>query len=246
MIGAALAARARTGSAPPIISRAAASSARGPGIPYPDIQYHFLPVAVRYDGHAMATEHGFQAHVGPMRSKSRGHVRLEVGRSARGADDPLQLYEPSRRLGGDARLRAADARDLRARAPSTPIAAARSSPAPDVASDEAIDAFIARHVESAYHPSGTCRMGDPRDPMTVVDPQTRVVGLEGLRVVDSSIMPLITNGNLNAPTIMIGEKAADHILGKAPLPPSNAPYYRAEDWQHHAALRAVFSASTSP
>jgi choline dehydrogenase len=104
-------------------------------------------------------------------------------------------------------------------------------PGSDVETDEEIDRFIARHVESAYHPCGTCRMGDPTDPMTVVDPQTRVVGLEGLRIADSSIMPLITNGNLNAPTIMIGEKAADHILGKGMLPPSNAPFYRAPNWE---------------
>ncbi|MCX7268484.1 MAG: GMC oxidoreductase, partial [Sphingomonadales bacterium] len=94
-----------------------------------------------------------------------------------------------------------------------------------------IDAFIAEHVESALHPSCTCKMGSPRDPMAVVDPELRVIGVQGLRVVDSSVMPTITTGNLNAPTIMIGEKGADHILGKPMLAPSNAPFYVAPDWE---------------
>jgi choline dehydrogenase len=98
-------------------------------------------------------------------------------------------------------------------------------------SDEAIDAFVRERVDSAYHPCCTCKMGSPADPLAVVDPQTRVIGVEGLRVVDSSIMPSITNGNLNAPTIMIGEKAADMILGRDPLPASNAHYCVAPDWE---------------
>ena len=103
--------------------------------------------------------------------------------------------------------------------------------APTCTSDEAIDAFIRDKVESAYHPCGTCRMGARDDPLAVVDSETRVIGVEGLRVVDSSIMPSITTGNLNAPTIMIGEKAADHILGRPLLAPSNAPIYEAPNWQ---------------
>jgi choline dehydrogenase len=105
------------------------------------------------------------------------------------------------------------------------------SPGKDVSSDEAIDAFIRTKIETAFHPCGTCRMGRPDDPKAVVDPETRVIGLDGLRVVDSSIMPSITNGNLNAPTIMIGEKAADHILGRPLLPPSNLPAYVAPCWE---------------
>jgi choline dehydrogenase len=101
-----------------------------------------------------------------------------------------------------------------------------------VVTDAAIDEFIRAKVESAYHPSCSCRMGDPSDPAAVVDPETRVIGLAGLRVVDSSIMPSITTGNLNAPTIMIAEKAADHILGRPLLAPSNAPYYVAPNWEH--------------
>ena len=104
-------------------------------------------------------------------------------------------------------------------------------PGANSVSDEEIDAFVRERVDSAYHPSCSCRMGSPADPLAVVDPQTRVIGVEGLRVVDSSIMPSITNGNLNAPTIMLAEKAADMILGRDPLPASNAPYYLAPDWE---------------
>ena len=112
-----------------------------------------------------------------------------------------------------------------------PFYAAELQPGKGVTSDADIDAFVRQHVESAYHPSGTCKMGDINDPMAVVDPQTRVIGVENLHVVDSSILPLITNGNLNAPTIMLAEKAADHILGKTPLPRSNAPVWQNPDWE---------------
>jgi choline dehydrogenase len=104
-------------------------------------------------------------------------------------------------------------------------------PGSAVQSDAQIDEFIRRNVQSAYHPSCTCRMGSVDDPMAVVDPHTRVIGVEALRVVDSSIMPSITNGNLNAPTIMLAEKAADHILGKPLLPPADVPYFVAPDWE---------------
>ncbi len=104
-------------------------------------------------------------------------------------------------------------------------------PGADVQSDEAIDAFIRAKVESAYHPSCTCKMGSAQDPLAVVDPETRVYGLDCLRVVDSSIMPSVTTGNLNAPTLMLAEKAADHILGRGLLPPDNAPFYLAPNWQ---------------
>ena len=104
-------------------------------------------------------------------------------------------------------------------------------PGNEVQTDEQIDAFIRAKVESAYHPSCSCKMGSPQDPMAVVAPDTRVYGFEGLRVVDSSIMPSVTTGNLNAPTIMLAEKAADHILGKGLLPPENAPFYVAPNWR---------------
>lgn len=200
------------------------------GIPYPDIQYHFLPVAVRYDGNSMASEHGFQAHVGPMRSRSRGHVRLR-SRDAREAPAIRFNYLSHPEDWSEMRSCVRLTREIFAQDAFAPFRGREIQPGADIVSDDAIDAFIARHVESAYHPCGTCRMGDPADPMTVVDPQMRVVGVDGLRIADSSVMPTITNGNLNAPTIMIGEKASDHILGRPLLPPSNAPYHTAPDWQ---------------
>ena len=200
------------------------------GIPYPDIQYHFLPMAVSYNGNSLASEHGFQAHVGPMRSKSRGHIRLK-SRDVREA--PLIRFNYMSHPDDWTEMRACVrlTREIFQQKAFEPYRGREISPGADVTSDEAIDAFIAQHVESAFHPSGTCKMGDPADPMTVVDFETRVVGLENLRIADSSIIPLITNGNLNAPSIMIGEKASDHILGKPLLPPSNAPVYQAKDWE---------------
>ncbi len=112
----------------------------------------------------------------------------------------------------------------------TAIAARELQPGEAVQSDAQIDAFIRDKVESAFHPSCSCKMGAAQDVMAVVDPETRVRGLERLRVVDSSIMPSVTTGNLNAPTIMLAEKAADHILGRALLPAEDAPFYRAANW----------------
>jgi choline dehydrogenase len=105
-------------------------------------------------------------------------------------------------------------------------------PGADIIADEAIDQFVREKVESAYHPCGTCKMGSADDPTAVVTPDTRVIGVEGLRVVDASIMPTITNGNLNAPTIMLAEKASDMILGRPPLAPSNAPFHTVGNWRH--------------
>ena len=200
------------------------------GIPYPDIQYHFLPVAVRYDGRSIASEHGFQAHVGPMRSKSRGHVRLRSS-DPRAAPTIRFNYMSHQDDWTEMRACVRLTREIFAQKAFDPYRGRELQPGPAVTSDAAIDAFIAQHVESAYHPCGTCRMGDAADPMAVVDPQLRVIGVDGLRIADSAIMPVITNGNLNAPTIMIGEKASDHILGRPSLAPSNAPFYRAADWQ---------------
>lgn len=200
------------------------------GVPYPDIQYHFLPLAVRYDGKGIASEHGFQAHVGPMRSESRGWVRLE---DAKPESKPRIFFNYMSTAQDRADMRACVrlTREIFAQAAFDPYRGKELAPGAEVNSDGQIDEFIARAVESAYHPSGTCRMGDAADPMAVVDPETRVIGVERLRVADSSIMPRITNGNLNAPTIMIGEKAADMIREKDPLPPSNAPSWRAEAWE---------------
>ena len=201
-----------------------------PGIRYPDVQYHFLPLAVTYDGRSLASEHGFQAHVGPMRSKSRGSVRL---RSSDPREHPRILFNYMSHEDDRIEMRACVrlTREIFAQKAFDPYRGREIQPGPDVNTDEVIDAFVRAKAESAYHPSCSCKMGSPSDPMAVVDPEVRVIGLGGLRVVDSSIMPSITTGNLNAPTIMIGEKAADHILGRPLAAPSDTPYHAAENWR---------------
>ncbi|WP_149589492.1 choline dehydrogenase [Tabrizicola flagellatus] len=200
------------------------------GVEYPDIQYHFLPIAVRYDGKAVAEGHGFQAHVGPMRSKSRGSVTL---RSGNPTDAPVirfnYMSEPSD--WEDFRTCIRLTREIFGQEAFKPYLKAELQPGPKVQTDTELDDFLREHVESAYHPCGTCRMGRASDPMAVVDPECRVIGVEGLRVADSSIFPQITNGNLNAPSIMTGEKAADHILGRAPLPASNLEPWINPNWR---------------
>jgi choline dehydrogenase len=200
------------------------------GIEYPDIQYHFLPMAVAYDGSSLAREHGFQAHVGPMRSKSRGWVRLA---SANPLDKPRILFNYLSQADDWTEMRACVrlTREIFAQAAFDRFRGREIQPGKDVQSDAQIDEFIRAKIETAYHPSCSCKMGEAQDRMAVVDPQTRVHGLTGLRVVDSSIMPSITTGNLNAPTIMLAEKAADHILGRGMLPPEDAPFYMAPNWQ---------------
>ncbi|UCH75054.1 MAG: choline dehydrogenase [Rhodospirillales bacterium] len=200
------------------------------GVQYPDIQYHFLPVAIRYDGKAPAKSHGFQAHVGPMRSPSRGDVRL---RSADPRDPPVIRfnYMSHERDWEDFRICIRLTREIFGQRAFKPYAGREISPGETVAGDDALDDFIRDAVESAYHPCGTCRMGAANDSMAVVDPQCRVIGVAGLRVADSSIFPRITNGNLNGPSLVTGEKASDHILGRDPLPPSNRRAWIHPDWR---------------
>jgi choline dehydrogenase len=202
-----------------------------PGVPYPDIQYHFLPMAVAYDGSTLAQEHGFQAHVGPMRSKSRGWVRLA---STNPLDKPRILFNYLSEADDWTEMRACVrlTREIFAQPAFDRYRGREIQPGADVQNDEAIDAFIRAKVESAYHPSCSCKMGGPQDPRAVVDPDTRVYGLDSLRVVDSSIMPSVTTGNLNAPTIMLAEKAADHILGRGMASPEDAPFYVAPNWRN--------------
>lgn len=200
------------------------------GVEYPDIQYHFLPIAVRYDGQVAAEGHGYQAHVGPMRSVSRGQVTLK---SSDPKDDPRiqfnYMSDPSD--WEDFRTCIRLTREIFGQEAFAPYRGHEIQPGTDVQSDEALDAFIKEHVESAYHPCGTCKMGSADNPMAVVDHETRVIGVEGLRVADSSIFPRITNGNLNGPSIMVGEKAADHILGRHPLAPSNDEPWINANWK---------------
>ena len=201
-----------------------------PGVDYPDIQYHFLPIAVRYDGQAAAEGHGFQAHTGPMRSVSRGVVTL---RSNDPADDPKILFnymsEPSD--WEDFRRCIRLTREIFAQDAFKPFVKGEIQPGADVQTDEELNAFISEHVESAYHPCGTCRMGRRDDPNAVVDPTGKVIGVEGLRVADSSIFPRITNGNLNGPSLMVGEKMSDHILGLEPLARSNDEPWLHPNWE---------------
>jgi choline dehydrogenase len=210
------------------------------GIDYPDIQFHFLPIAVRYDGKTAAQGHGFQAHVGPMRSQSRGSVTL---RSGNPADAPRIRFNYMSQVSDWEEFRAAIrlTREIFATDPIAAYVDHEIQPGAAAQSDAALDAVIREHAESAYHPCGTARMGRRDDPMAVVDAQTRVIGVEGLRLADSSVFPLIPNGNLNAPSIMVGEKAADHILGRS-LPAENLAPWIAPDWrraQREGAARAA-------
>ena len=190
------------------------------GIEYPDIEYHFLPAAMRYDGKLAFRGHGFQVHVGPMRSKSRGHVRV---RNSDPRVPPKILFNYMSHPDDWEEFRACVrlTRELFQQPVMQKYAGREIQPGSAVQSDAEIDAFIRQHCESAYHPCGSCKMGSSKDVTAVVDHECRVIGIEGLRVADSSIMPQVTNGNINAPTLMIGEKAADHILGRDPLPASN-------------------------
>mgnify|MGYP003407077630 FL=1 len=200
------------------------------GVDYPDIQYHFIPAAVRYDGKSAAKAHGFQAHVGPMRSKSRGAVTLrspdpktkpKIQFNYMSQPDDWRDFRHCIRL----------TREIFSQAAFDPFRGEEISPGKAVQSNEELDNFIRNHVESAFHPCGTCRMGRADDIGSVVDPECRVIGVEGLRVADSSIFPRVTNGNLNGPSIMTGEKASDHILGRTPLSPSNQEPWINPRWQ---------------
>ncbi|MEL6785648.1 MAG: choline dehydrogenase, partial [Pseudomonadota bacterium] len=201
-----------------------------PGVDYPDIQYHFLPVAIRYDGKAPAEGHGFQAHVGPMRSESRGRISLasadpkappEIRFNYMSTPNDFAEFRHCIRL----------TREIFAQEAFDPFRGKEIAPGAAVQSDDELDEYIRNHVESAYHPCGTAKMGSVSDPQAVVDEECRVIGVEGLRVVDTSIFPRITNGNLNGPAIMTAEKASDHILGRTPLPKSNLEPWINPRWQ---------------
>lgn len=200
------------------------------GVKYPDIQYHFLPVAIRYDGKAAAPTHGFQAHVGPMRSESRGEVRL-TSADAKAAPSIMFNYMSKEEDWVDFRHCIRLTRDIFGQQAFDEFRGREIQPGEHVQSDEQLDQFIREHAESAYHPCGTCKMGSAKDNTAVVDEHCNVIGVQGLRVADSSIFPRITNGNLNGPSIMVGEKASDHILGKDPLPRSNQEPWINPEWE---------------
>ena len=197
-------------------------------VEWPDIQYHFLPAAIRYDGKSAFDGDGFQVHVGHNKPKSRGSVTLQ---SANPTVPPKILFNylqhPDDIEGFRACVRLT--REIIAQSAFDDFRDGEIQPGEHIQTDEEIDAFVREAVESAYHPSCSCKMGE--DEMAVVDSQTNVHGIEGLRVVDSSIFPTIPNGNLNAPTIMVAEKAADIILRKPALPPQNVPVDIHPHWQ---------------
>jgi choline dehydrogenase len=193
-------------------------------VEYPNLMYHFLPLAIRYDGSKPASEHGYQVHVGPMNSDARGSVKITSADPRRHPAIRFNYLttEQDRREWVEA-VRCS--RHILTQPAWDGLSGGELSPGPSVESDEEILDWVRRDAETALHPSCTCRMGV--DELSVVDPATmRVHGLAGLRVVDASVMPYVTNGNIYAPTMMVAEKAADLILGNEPLPASNADFYR--------------------
>jgi choline dehydrogenase len=197
-----------------------------PEFDWPNIQYHFLPVAISYNGTNAVKTHGFQAHVGSMRSPSRGRIAL-TSRDPRVHPSILFNYMSSDQDWREFRDGIRLTREIMAQPALDPFRGREISPGSNLISDDQLDAFVRSHAETAYHPSCSCKMGE--DNMAVVDGEGRVHGLDGLRVIDASIMPVITTGNLNAPTIMIAEKIADKIRGRTPMPRSTADYYVAGD-----------------
>ncbi|WP_318400521.1 choline dehydrogenase [Photobacterium leiognathi] len=200
------------------------------GLKWPNIQYHFLPAAMRYDGRAAFDGHGFQVHVGPNKPQSRGtvsvvsndpHAKPKIEFNYISTEQDKQDWRDCIRL----------TREIMAQSALDQYRGDEIQPGADITSDQAIDQWVKENVESAYHPSCTCKMGDDDDAMAVLDPECRVRGIENLRVVDSSIFPTIPNGNLNAPTIMVAERAADFILQRTPLPAGNVPVWIAPDWE---------------
>jgi len=200
------------------------------GVRYPDIQFHFLPFAIRYDGTAPKEGHGFQIHVGPMRSSSRGTVRLK-SKNFNIAPEIKFNYMSGDQDWKDFRKCIKYAREIFSQKSFDPFRGEEIQPGKTVTSNSALDEFISQHAESAYHPCGTCKMGKETDPMSVVDPFCNVIEIQRLRVADSSIFPRITNGNINAPSIMVGEKVSDHILAQTILPPDNATPWIHPDWR---------------
>ena len=201
-------------------------------VAYPNLMFHFLPVAIRYDGSRPSGGHGYQVHVGPMTSDARGSLAI---RSADPREKPALRFNylstaQDRREWVEA-IRCA--RAILGQPAFAELDGGELSPGPAVETDEEILDWVARDAETALHPSCTCRMGV--DELAVVDPRTmRVHGLEGLRVVDASVFPSITNANIYAPTMMVAEKAADLIRGATPLPPERVPFHR-----HGAGLAEV-------
>jgi len=198
------------------------------GVEWPDLQYHFLPAAMRYDGKEAFAGHGFQVHIGHNKPKSRGSVKVVSGDAKAHPEirfNYLQHEDDREGFRDCVRL----TREIINQPALDDFRGEEIQPGIGVQSDDQIDDFVRNFVESAYHPSCSCKMGT--DDLAVVDPQTRVHGIKGLRVVDSSIFPTIPNGNLNAPTIMVAERAADMILARELLPPAKVEVAMDSNWQ---------------
>ncbi|MFW1054393.1 choline dehydrogenase [Vibrio parahaemolyticus] len=200
------------------------------GLKWPNIQYHFLPAAMRYDGQAAFDGHGFQVHVGPNKPESRGTVEVV---SSNPNDKPkIEFnYISTEQDKQDWRDCIRLTREILNQPAMDEFRGDEIQPGLNITTDEQIDEWVKQNVESAYHPSCSCKMGADDDPLAVLDEQCQVRGIQGLRVVDSSIFPTIPNGNLNAPTIMVAERAADMILGNALEKANNTPVWIAPNWQ---------------
>jgi len=201
-----------------------------PGIEHPDLQLTFMPLAVIPGSVDTVPEHAFQVHLDLMRPKSLGHVKI---RSDNAKDPPAIRfnYMKDPRDRADMRAGVRLTREVLAQKSMQPFAGDELFPGIDVKSDDALDAWARKAIETCYHPVGTCKMGRTGDGLAVVDDQLKVHGLDGLRVVDASIMPVIVSGNTNAPTIMIAEKASDLIRGHPPLPADPAPVWVHQNWE---------------
>ncbi len=200
------------------------------GIEWPNIQYHFLPAAMRYDGNAAMKGHGYQVHAGVNKVSSRGNVRIK---NSNPSSKPSIIFnyletEEDRQDWRDCiRL----TREILSQPALDEFNGGEASPGLEVKSDDEIDAWVRANVESAYHPSCSCKMGSSNDPMAVVNSDGQVIGIDNLRVIDSSVFPTIPNGNLNGPTIMLSEKMADSVIGKKPLKSSNASVWIDSNWK---------------
>ena len=214
------------------------------GLKWPNLQYHFLPAAMRYDGQAAFDGHGFQVHVGPNKPESRGTVSI-TSSDPHAKPSIVFNYISTERDRQDWRDCIRLTREILSQPSMDAFRGDEIQPGIEVTSDEAIDEWVKQNVESAYHPSCGCKMGNKEDPMAVLDEECRVRGIENLRVVDSSVFPTIPNGNLNAPTIMVAERTADFILGNPMLTGEHAPVWIAPEWEEKQRINApIREAST--
>ena len=200
------------------------------GLKWPNVQFHFMPAVVRYDNKGNAGPEGYQIHFGINKLKSRGWVHAKSSDPLEKPEIVLNHFQDQQDI-DDYRMAFRLTREIGMQPAFDRFRKREIDPGDDVQTDDEVDAWVRENVETAYHPTCTCKIGAAADPMAVVDPDCRVRGIDGLRIVDSSIFPSVPNGNTNGPTIMVGEKAADIIKGKNPMPPSNALTYVAPNWE---------------